>query len=130
MTTSFLKSRAGGPAGHARKHPRLTATLKAPLAVPFIGRRHELDALTRVLDASPILIQGVTGIGKSRLVEEFSALARDQGVEPVVGRCYPFAEVGPYAPVLQALQKVAGDNGALDKRLAQLEAEFGHADSD
>jgi DNA-binding CsgD family transcriptional regulator len=77
----------------------------------FVGRTAELDRLCRALDRardrrpSIVLIGGEAGIGKTRLVTEFSARARDGGARVLIGGAMQVGDTGlPYAPVLGALR--------------------------
>ena len=80
----------------------------------FVGRVAELDRLVSALAALPergaatVLLGGDAGMGKSRLIEEFCARARDGGALVAVGACTP-AEGGglPYGPVVGVLRDVA-----------------------
>ena len=65
--------------------------------MPFVGRQAELRQLVGVLDAvretgigSTLLVRGDAGIGKSRLVDEFRARAREQGFDTPAGRVLDF----------------------------------------
>ena len=60
-----------------------------------------------------MLVDGEAGIGKSRLIDEFAARARDQGAGVLAGSCLPFADAVPYAPFAQILGHLsAGESGA------------------
>ena len=80
----------------------------------FVGRVAELERLDAALAALPergaatVLVGGDAGMGKSRLIEEFCARARDVGALVAVGACTP-AEGGglPYGPVVGVLRDVA-----------------------
>jgi DNA-binding CsgD family transcriptional regulator len=79
----------------------------------FIGRAVELDRLQSALedarDGRPAarLIAGEAGIGKTRLVAEFMARAREAGARVLVGDCLQLGETGlPYAPFVGALRPV------------------------
>ncbi|WP_421118682.1 ATP-binding protein [Aquihabitans daechungensis] len=76
---------------------------------PFLGRRHEMDALTAawratVTGASPrlVVIHGKSGIGKTRLADELSAVAAREGAQVRWARCFPGAGV-PFEPLLSAV---------------------------
>jgi len=67
---------------------RLQSISPAPQAVrgDLVGRRHELAQLTAILEAcqatgqgQSIMLRGEAGIGKSRLIEEFMAIAVERG---------------------------------------------------
>ena len=76
----------------------------------FVGRRSELAAFDRVVDAARqgrpgvLLVGGDAGIGKSTLVAEGAHRA---GADPFVGRCVPMGgEVIPLAPLAELLRIV------------------------
>ncbi len=75
---------------------------------PFVGRgihvaevRHHLDDGLRAC-ASTLIVKGPAGIGKTRFLEEVSALAERRGANVVWGRAYEHAHV-PYLPFRDAL---------------------------
>ena len=77
----------------------------------FVGRRYELDRLTRALaaarDGQPamVLVAGEAGVGKTRFVSEFAAHARAAGAMVLEGGCVPVGAEGlPYAPLIEALR--------------------------
>jgi DNA-binding CsgD family transcriptional regulator/tetratricopeptide (TPR) repeat protein len=85
----------------------------------LVGRRAELGELSAALDAATtgagglVLVDGEAGIGKSRLIDEFAASARDHGAGVLAGSCLPFADAVPYAPFVQILGHLsAGESGA------------------
>ncbi|MFF4949061.1 helix-turn-helix transcriptional regulator [Streptomyces chattanoogensis] len=106
----------------------------------FVGRAAELaalrDALARTAASGgpqAILIGGEAGVGKTRLIEEFTESARDQGVLVALGGCIEIGSEGlPYAPfsaVLHTLNAhlpdelaaaVAGQEGELARILPEL----------
>lgn len=59
----------------------------------FVGREDELETLKSALESAMrprlhlVSISGEPGIGKSRLAEEFAAIAREEGALIAVGRC-------------------------------------------
>ena len=80
---------------------------------PVVGRAEELERLENALrrarsgTGSTVLVAGEAGIGKTRLVSELAAHARDAGVEALTGRCLDLvgAEL-PYQPFVEALRPV------------------------
>jgi predicted ATPase len=95
----------------------------------FVGRTNELarlhQLLARAVDGQPlvVLVGGEAGVGKTRLVEQLAATARERGVRVLGGGCVPLGEEGlPFAPVIEALRGLADQ---LD--LAELEAVAGPA---
>ncbi|WP_318836480.1 helix-turn-helix transcriptional regulator [Actinomadura rudentiformis] len=81
----------------------------------LIGRRTELGELTGALDraaagqAGVVLITGDAGVGKSRLVAELAATARDRGAAVLIGLCAELGEGMPYLPLTDALWTATRD---------------------
>jgi predicted ATPase/DNA-binding CsgD family transcriptional regulator len=80
-----------------------------------VGRAHETEvlteALTRALDheGAFIFVVGEAGIGKSRLVNETTALAAKRGARVLRGRALPGSMGTAYRPLAEALLPVIGD---------------------
>ncbi len=88
----------------------MTSRLSSPL---FVGRTAELDELHQALDAANagalrvVLVSGEAGVGKTRLLREFSNQARSAGSRVAAGAALPFGEDGPpYAPIVDALRRL------------------------
>ena len=85
--------------GYARNMGALTPTL------PFVGRVEEFDLLVGALDdarpgrAVAVFVSGETGVGKSRLLREFTADAEKQGVAVLQGAAIDVTEDAPFWPV-------------------------------
>ncbi|MEV0583242.1 AAA family ATPase [Nonomuraea sp. NPDC050310] len=110
----------------------------------FVGRVKELSALERALDgaragsSSIVLVGGEAGVGKTRLIKEFTA--RADGFRVLVGGCLELGTEGlPYAPftaVLRALVRELGREAVTalvtggTQGLARLLPEFGEPGSD
>ncbi|MGW8883591.1 helix-turn-helix transcriptional regulator [Streptomyces sp. NPDC055749] len=105
----------------------------------FIGRADELalltDALVRASAGEPqaLLIGGEAGVGKTRLVEEFLAVADRRDAVVAVGGCVEIGADGlpfaPFATALRALRRtlpeelaeaLAGQEGELARLLPEL----------
>ncbi|MGP3634082.1 helix-turn-helix transcriptional regulator [Streptomyces sp. 24-1644] len=105
----------------------------------FIGRAAELalltDALVRASDGQPqaLLIGGEAGVGKTRLVEEFLAVADRREAVVAIGGCVEIGADGlpfaPFATALRALRRLlpeeltealAGQEGELARLLPEL----------
>lgn len=85
-----------------------------PMLCPvLIGRRAELQALTRALDAagqgqgSAVFVSGDPGVGKSRLVREATAVAAERGFFVLVGRATESSVPVPFRPITEALMGAA-----------------------
>jgi len=82
----------------------------------FIGRGDELGqleaAVLRAVDREPglVLVVGEAGVGKTRLVSELAARARDRGCHVLAGGCVSLsAEAAPFAPIVEALRALTRD---------------------
>src|SRR5262245_47304591 len=81
----------------------------------FVGRRAELERIAADLDAASgghdtfRLIAGEAGVGKTRLLEEATELARERGFAVGIGRCVEMGMPGvPFAPIRAAVREVLG----------------------
>ncbi len=100
----------------------------------FVGRQDELDRLTAALDEAAggrfrvVLVGGEAGIGKSRLVTEFSARASATGARVLDGACVPLGESSvPYGPIVEALRRFirSAERGERDGVLGPAMGELG-----
>ena len=75
----------------------------------FVGRGPELGDLARALAApgSVVLVEGESGIGKTRLVGESLTALADRLDEVLVAYCPPFRRPHTLAPVTDALRERA-----------------------
>jgi DNA-binding CsgD family transcriptional regulator len=99
---------------------------ESPTAGPsirrFVGRKEELRRLLDALAAARagwpriVLLEGEAGVGKSRLVLEYCAAAREDA-RVFVGACVPLGDERstdsgfPYAPLIDALRLFAREHG-------------------
>src|SRR3989475_4876326 len=78
---------------------------------PFLGRTTEFGTLIecyqRVHAGQPqlVLLQGETGIGKTRLASEFVRWAQAQGADVLVGRALQTGRQLPYQPIIDVLRR-------------------------
>ncbi|MCZ9348945.1 AAA family ATPase [Streptomyces mutabilis] len=133
--------------------PKIAAPLSDPRAMlasvetrsvspVFVGRAGELatlhDALVRAASAEPqaLLLGGEAGVGKTRLVEEFAAAAREQGAVVALGGCVEIGADGlPFAPFSTALRalrrqlprELADAAAGQEEELARLLPELGES---
>jgi DNA-binding CsgD family transcriptional regulator len=92
-------------------------------AARFVGRVEELARLTDVLRSAAegepaiVLVGGDAGVGKTRLIAEFSAHAEDQGALVLTGGCLQLGGDGlPFAPVVEAMRGAAQALGLAELR--------------
>ncbi|HXA59886.1 MAG TPA: AAA family ATPase [Streptosporangiaceae bacterium] len=77
----------------------------------FAGRRDTLSDLRRILSAARggtgqcVVIEGPTGIGKSRLLQVMAAEARTLGMTAATGRATELDRVAPLSTLLSALRR-------------------------
>src|ERR1051326_2358562 len=76
----------------------------------LVGREQEMATLQSLLDAGGgvAIVSGEAGIGKSRLVREFAAIAEKSGRIVLWGRPEEVAQPGPYALIVDLLESIAG----------------------
>ncbi len=86
----------------------MSARISSPV---FVGRGEELRRLQTVLDGATagtvgtVLIGGEAGVGKTRLLAEFSAHATSTGFRVLEGGCVDLGDVArPYDPFVAALR--------------------------
>jgi DNA-binding CsgD family transcriptional regulator/tetratricopeptide (TPR) repeat protein len=115
----------------------------SPVLVGRIEQLSVLDAALRRARAgipSAVLVGGEAGIGKSRLVGEFTARAAQAGARVLTGGCLDLGTDGlpfaPFAAILRALVRDLGADGVAalmpgqaTGEFARLLPEFGTADS-
>jgi DNA-binding NarL/FixJ family response regulator len=81
----------------------------------LVGRATEVDALGRALERArdgagqTLLIAGEAGVGKSRLVAELRALAKQEGVLILAGACFEPDRALPHAPLRDLLRACLTD---------------------
>ena len=91
---------------------------------PLVGREGELALLAQVLERAQggetfIAVEGEAGVGKTRLAEEFLALAKQAGRVVTQARCYQGQAGLAYTPFMEGLSPlIEGENG--ERRLANL----------
>ena len=84
-------------------------------ARPFVGREKELEELSSALDlvaarrGSVFLITGEPGIGKTRLMQEVTDIALEQGWRILVGRCWEEGGAPAYWPWIQVIRAAGGE---------------------
>lgn len=86
--------------------------------VPFVARTEELDQLRAALDrassgtAGAVLVSGDAGVGKSRLLSEFTRLAAADGATVLLGHCVGVADAGlPYLPFTEVFEQLRAEHG-------------------
>ncbi len=94
----------------------MAAGLSSPV---LVGRDDDLGRLRAALDVaiggtpSIVVIGGEAGIGKTRLVSEFTAAAVRDGSRVLVGGCLDLAEGGPpFLPFVEALRRLVRETPA------------------
>ncbi|NOX62397.1 MAG: AAA family ATPase [Chloroflexi bacterium] len=89
----------------------LTSVSALAFTPPFVGRQPEIIRLNLALDERPqspidtIIIVGASGVGKTRLVEEWRQSLEGKAIV-MDGRAHEFEQGIPYRPVLDAVQAV------------------------
>ncbi len=80
-------------------------------ATPFVGRSHEYGLLVGLIarltvgSGYTVLIEGETGIGKSRLLRELERYIQPQELPTLVTNCYEIERAMPYQPVINLVTR-------------------------
>ena len=91
-----------------------SASALAP-ARPFVGRDSEFGELVAALDEARagrglvFFLTGEPGIGKTRLMQELTRMARERGCQVAAGRCWEEGGAPAYWPWIQAVRALGGD---------------------
>ena len=78
----------------------------------FVGREREMAELTAAFEGALdgrgglVMLAGEPGIGKTRLTEELTEVARDRGALVTSGACYEGGSAPPYWPWTQAIRSL------------------------
>jgi len=118
---------------HAWLALRATAAAgERPLTpIPMVGRKRELDTLTRIWDAVAterrphlVTVFGPAGIGKSRIALELSEHVASSKGRVLRGRTTPYGASSPYSAFAQHVKQIARifDSDGLDDARAKLRA--------
>jgi class 3 adenylate cyclase len=92
------------------------------LGAPLFGRERELTQLLEAFDRALggrgrlVLLAGEPGIGKSRLADAFSEIARSRGAAVAWGRCWEAGGAPAYWPWTQALRSCLREQGPEELR--------------
>jgi DNA-binding CsgD family transcriptional regulator/tetratricopeptide (TPR) repeat protein len=96
----------------------MEAMLLSPSSPSIVGRAGELGELRSALAAArsgqavTVLLGGEAGIGKTRLVGEFTAEAADAGALVIIGQSFEIGGDGlPFGPVVGAMRDLVGHLG-------------------
>src|ERR1700757_906995 len=110
-----------GRAGMSDPHATLDIVMSRRGCSPvLVGRDAEMGTLEAALETvrqgepAAVLIGGEAGMGKTRLIGEFTATARDAGVRVMTGACLELGADGlpfsPFTAMLRDLVREAGPN--------------------
>lgn len=108
-------SSSGGPDGFAvSAMPSNRSQNKPPSRTPFVDRDKELEVLVRCHGAADtddhlVVVTGEAGIGKSRLVEEFLAIAGPKEVSVIRIQCHEGESDLAFGPLVEALRITLAD---------------------
>lgn len=120
---AVLTRRATSPASTAWRVGGLTAVHSGRVVrrdAPMVGRRRELTELARTVERAAAegvvhtcTIAGAAGVGKSRLVQEFTETA-GKAATVVTGSCAPYGEIATFSPLRQVVEQLAAGRSLAD----------------
>jgi ATP/maltotriose-dependent transcriptional regulator MalT len=113
-TTHLLDESGPLPDGPLSSFPDgILADIAITTSAAFIGRADELGRLSELLARAEqgrpavALVAGDAGIGKTRLIGEVAAAARDRGIRVLIGGCMESGDFGlPYVPFVDAFRDI------------------------
>lgn len=121
-----------------RPNREIEGSLSIDRDPPFVGREKEFRVLRAiaadigVTETTAVVLSGEGGIGKSRLMREFTRSLELESLRVLTSRCYQAEEDLPYSPIVDAITPLAKDMMASDpsvgesfQRLAFLLPDFG-----
>ncbi|MFO7679138.1 MAG: BTAD domain-containing putative transcriptional regulator [Chloroflexota bacterium] len=96
-------------------------TTRQRLKIPFVGRQAEYETLIKAYQRALhhglqlVTVQGQSGIGKTRLTEQFVTWAATQGADVLVGRSFATSTGLSYQPITHLLrQRLERENAPED----------------
>ena len=96
-------------------------TTRQRLKIPFVGRQAEYETLIKAYQRALhhglqlVTVQGQTGIGKTRLTEQFVTWAATQGADVLIGRSFATSAGLSYQPITHLLrQRLERENAPED----------------
>jgi predicted ATPase/class 3 adenylate cyclase len=96
---------------------RPEGTRRRGLASPLVGRSRQLSALRTTYDAATrhraphlVTVLGAAGVGKSRLVDDFTRTLRADATV-LCGRCLAYGDGITYWPLAELVRNLAGEAG-------------------
>ena len=105
---------------------------------PIVGRERELARMQETIErvvaghGQLLVITGEAGVGKSRLLEELVALARERGMCGVGGDCISYGSLSPYLPWIDIFTSFFGlgveEGEQYDKKVRRIEQKMVEAD--
>jgi predicted ATPase len=118
-STAHSSLPAAGQAGMSYPAAMLDLVMSRRGASPvLVGRAAEMAALESALDAvrqgepAAVLVGGEAGMGKTRLIGEFTAAARSAGVRVLTGACLELGADGlPFSPFTAMLRELVRQIG-------------------
>ena len=117
---SGATSGASDLSGMSDPHDMLTLEMSGRASSPvLVGRDEQMAALVAAFASvrqgglSAVLLGGEAGVGKSRLVGEFSRTAAEAGARVLTGGCLELGTDGlPFAPFTAVLRSLVHEMGA------------------
>jgi DNA-binding SARP family transcriptional activator len=94
--------------------------------LPFVGRSHEWSTLLAAFERSRrgrpevVVLEGETGMGKTRLVSEFLTVARVSGADVITGRALEMGNELPFGAAVDAVRARLDAENAPDDLLGDL----------
>ena len=88
------------------------SSIGSSLSTPCVGRGKEISRFSKLLSQTSAgqeqtaVVSGEPGIGKSRLIQEMTVIANQQGFQPFIARCFDVEQTLPYQSLISLVRQV------------------------
>lgn len=98
-------------------HDWTFSSIESGISTPCVGRGKEISQFSKLLSQASagqgrtVIVSGEPGIGKSRLIQEMTILAHQQGFQTFSTQCFEVEQTLPYQSLINlARQMITNDN--------------------
>ncbi|MEE9599079.1 MAG: AAA family ATPase, partial [Anaerolineales bacterium] len=98
--------------GELGKEDWAVSSMETAISYPCVGRGGEIDRFSILLShisagqGQTALVSGEPGIGKSRIIQEMTNIARQQGFQTFIARCFEVEQTLPYLSLINLIRQI------------------------
>jgi DNA-binding SARP family transcriptional activator len=88
------------------------SSIESAVSTPCVGRGREISQFSKLLSQTSagkgqtVVVSGEAGIGKSRLIQEMTILAHQQGYQTFNAQCFEVEQTLPYQPLINLVRQI------------------------